>query len=70
MGLFNPQSGEEQAHCVYHENARFRADLRENKRKTEVRLNLRFLFEWKILQYANLKLKILLHPGKALPLPS
>ena len=42
MGLFNPESREEQAHYVYHENARFREDLRENKRKSEVRLNLRF----------------------------
>ena len=45
MGLFNPESREEQAHCVYHENARFREDLRENKRKSEVRLNLRFWSE-------------------------
>ena len=33
MGLFNPESREEQVHYVYHENARFREDLRENKRK-------------------------------------
>ena len=33
MGLFNPQRREEQAHYDYHENARFREDLRENKRK-------------------------------------
>ena len=33
MGLFNPQSREEQAHCVYHENARFQEILRGNKRK-------------------------------------
>ena len=33
MGLFNPESREEQAHYIYHENARFREDLRENKRK-------------------------------------
>ena len=45
MGLFNPQSREEQAHCVYCEYARFREDLRENKRKSEVRLNLRFWSE-------------------------
>ena len=45
MGLFNPESREEQAHYVYHENARFREDLRENKRKSEVRLNLRFWSE-------------------------
>ena len=37
MGLFNPENREEQARCVYHENARFREDLRENKRKTRVR---------------------------------
>ena len=37
MGLFNPESREEQAHSLYHENARFREDLRENKRKTRVR---------------------------------
>ena len=46
MGLFNPQSREEQAHCVYRENARFREDLRENKEKTEQsgsRTHLRFL---------------------------
>ena len=45
MGLFNPQSREEQAHCVYQENVRFREYLRENKRKSEVRLNLRFWYE-------------------------
>ena len=33
MGLFDPQSREEQAHRVYRENARFREDLRGNKRK-------------------------------------
>ena len=33
MGLFNPQSREEQARYVYHENARFREHLRGNKRK-------------------------------------
>ena len=42
MGLFNPQSREEQAHLLCYENARFCEDLRENKRKSEVRLNLRF----------------------------
>ena len=42
MGLFNPRSREEQANYIYHENARFREDLRENKIKSEVRLNLRF----------------------------
>ena len=45
MGLFNPKNREEQAHYVYCENARFREDLRENKRKSEVRLNLRFWSE-------------------------
>ena len=49
MGLFNPQIREEQAHFVYHENARFWEDLRENKRKSEVRLNLRFWSEWQDL---------------------
>ena len=29
MGLFNPQSREEQAHYVYHENARFQEILRD-----------------------------------------
>ena len=33
MGLFNPESREEQARYVYHENARFCENLRENKRK-------------------------------------
>ena len=33
MGLFNPESREEQAHYDYHENTRFREDLRGNKRK-------------------------------------
>ena len=33
MGLFNPRSREEQARYVCCENARFREDLRENKRK-------------------------------------
>ena len=33
MGLFNPEIREEQARYVYHENARFREDLRGNKRK-------------------------------------
>ena len=41
MGLFNPRSREEEAHLLCYENARFREDLRENKRKSEVRLNLR-----------------------------
>ena len=45
MGLFTPENREEQAHFVYHENTRFREDLRENKRKSEVRLNLRFWSE-------------------------
>lgn len=30
------------ANCVYCKNARFQETLRENKRKSEVRLNLRF----------------------------
>ena len=47
MGLFNPRSREGQAHCVYHENTRFREVLRGNKRKSEVRLNLRFWSECK-----------------------
>ena len=45
MGLFNPESREEQAHYIYHENARFQEIKRENKRKSEVRLNLRFWYE-------------------------
>ena len=45
MGLFNPERKEEQARYVYCENARFREDLRGNKRKSEVRLNLRFWSE-------------------------
>ena len=45
MGLFNPRSGEEQDCSLYCENARFSEDLRENKRKSEVRLNLRFWSE-------------------------
>ena len=40
MGLFNPRSREEQALYVHHENARFREDLRENKRKEEILANL------------------------------
>ena len=35
MGLLNPRSREEQAHSLYCENARFREDLRENKRKSD-----------------------------------
>ena len=45
MGLFNPRRREEQARYVCCENTRFREDLRENKRKSEVRLNLRFWSE-------------------------
>ena len=45
MGLFNPESREEQAHSLYRENARFQEILRENKEKSEVRLNLRFWSE-------------------------
>ena len=62
MGLFNPWSREEQARFVYHENARFREDLRENKRKSEVRLNLRFWSEWQ-----DLNLRPLPPQGSALP---
>ena len=62
MGLFNPQSREEQARYVYCENARFREDLRENKRKSEVRLNLRFWSEWQ-----DLNLRPLPPQGSALP---
>jgi hypothetical protein len=39
------QDREEQARYVYHENARFYEALRENKRKSEVRMNLRFWSE-------------------------
>ena len=52
MGLFNPRSREEQAHSLYCENARFQEILRENKRKSEVRLNLRF---WSEGQDLNLR---------------
>ena len=45
MGLFTPKIREEQAHCLYCENARFRENLRGNKRKSEVLLNLRFWSE-------------------------
>ena len=45
MGLFNPRSREEQARCLYGKNARFQEILRKNKRKSEVRLNLRFCLE-------------------------
>ena len=45
MGLFNPESREEQARSLYCEKARFQEILRENKRKSEVRLNLRFWSE-------------------------
>ncbi len=44
-GLFNPRSREEQARYVYHENERIQEIMRENKRKSEVRLNLRFWSE-------------------------
>ena len=44
MGLFNPRSRGERAHCIYHENARFREDLRENKRKTRVRYEPSFWY--------------------------
>jgi len=42
MGLFNPESREEQAHFLYCENTRFQEIMRGNKRKSEVRSNLRF----------------------------
>ena len=32
MGLFNPRSRGERAHCIYHENARFQEILREKKK--------------------------------------
>ena len=42
-GLVQPlKKGRTRVHYDYHENARFQEILRENKRKTEVRLNLRF----------------------------
>ena len=44
-GTFYPIEREECACNQYCENARFREDLRENKRKSEVRLNLRFWSE-------------------------
>ena len=45
MGLFNPEIREEQARYVYCENARFRENLRENKRKTRVRYEPSFWSE-------------------------
>ena len=36
MGLFNPESREEQAHYVYCENERFQEILRENKEKSGI----------------------------------
>ena len=45
MGLFNPQSREEQAYYICCENARFCEDLRENKRKTRVRYEPSFWSE-------------------------
>ena len=45
MGLFDPRSREEQARYVYCENARFREDLRGNKRKTRVRYEPSFWSE-------------------------
>jgi len=33
MGLFTPESREEQARCVYHENARLQEILRDKQRK-------------------------------------
>ena len=62
MGLFNPESREEQAHSLYRENARFQEIKRENKRKSEVRLNLRFWSEWQ-----DLNLRPLPPQGSALP---
>ena len=55
MGLFNPQSRGEQAHYVYHENARFREDLRENKRKTRVRYEPSFWSDCSYLIYSKAK---------------
>ena len=45
MGLFNPESREEQARFICCENERFREVLRGNKRKSEVLLNLLFWSE-------------------------
>ena len=45
MGLFNPRSRDEQARYIYCENARFREDLRGNKRKTRVRYEPSFWSE-------------------------
>ena len=45
MGLFNPQSREEQAHSLYRENARFQEIKRGNKRKTRVRYEPSFWSE-------------------------
>ena len=48
-GTFYPIEREECACNHYHENARFQEIKRENKRKSEVRLNLRFWSEWQDL---------------------
>jgi hypothetical protein len=53
MGLFNLQSSEEQAHYVYHENARFQEILRENKRKTRVRYEPSFWSDVTCVGVAN-----------------
>jgi len=45
MGLFNPQSREEQAYYIYQENARFQEIMRGNKRKTRVRYEPSFWSE-------------------------
>ena len=47
MGLFNPRNRGEQARFICCENARYQEVLRENKRKSEVQLNLRTgLSDW------------------------
>ena len=45
MGLFNPQSGEEQARCVYRKTRGFARICGEIKEKSEVRFSLRFWFD-------------------------
>ena len=67
MGLFNPQSREEQARFVYHENTRFREDLRENKRKSEVRYEPPILGKREdidIMNRAGFKLEMLVSKQK------
>ena len=53
MDLFKPRNREEQARYISCENSRFQENMRENKRKSEVRLNLRFWFDVTCVGAAN-----------------